>query len=198
MTTAFWICLGYLLGSIPFSVWLGRVFRAMDIRSVGDGNPGAMNAWKAGGWQIGCPTIILDYLKGLLPVGLAHFGAGVAGWELLPVALAPVLGHAFPLFLGFRGGKALAVTFGMWTGLTLGEAPIILGLFFLLFILLLSAEGWAVILGMSGLLVHLLLHQAQAGLLAIWSGNMLILVVKHRVDLRQPLRLRSWLLAQRK
>lgn len=198
MTAAIFVGLGYLLGSIPFSPWLGRSFLGMDVRNVGDGNPGAVNAWKAGGWRLGIACLLLDYVKGVLPVGLAHFGAGIVGWALVPVALAPVVGHAFPLFLGFRGGKSVAVTFGVWTGLTLGEAPIILGMFCLLFVGLLTGEGWAVVLSMLGLLAHLLLHQAQGELLAIWGGNMLILVGKHEYDLRQPVRLRSRLLGFRR
>ncbi|NIN63619.1 MAG: hypothetical protein GTO63_02660, partial [Anaerolineae bacterium] len=104
MTTFLWSLVGFLIGSLPFSVWIGRLFLRTDIRRFGNGNPGAANAWRAGRWQTGIPALLLDYSKGALPVGLAHFKVGLGGWELVPVALAPVLGHAFSPLLHFRGG----------------------------------------------------------------------------------------------
>lgn len=183
MATLFWTGLGFWLGAIPFSLWLGRWLFRIDIRGYGDGNPGATNAWRARGWRAGAPGLLLDYLKGAIPVGLAHFGAGVSGWDLAPVALAPAAGHAFSPFLRLRGGKALAATFGLWTGLTLGEGPIILGLLLGLFIFVQDSDGWAVVLGLLAFLGHLLLRQADAPLLAVWGGNAALLAWKYRPDL---------------
>lgn len=194
MTTLFWAGLGFLLGAMPFSFWLGRLLLHADIRQYGNGNPGAVNAWRAGGWRVGLPALLLDYLKGAVPVGLAHFVAGVTGWGLVVVALAPVLGHAFSPFLRFRGGKSVAVTFGIWTGLTLGEGPIMLGLLFGLFFLPQRADAWAVVLGMLCFLLYFLLRRADGVTLAIWGGNMLILTWTHRRDLRQTIQPRPWLL----
>lgn len=192
MDTLIAIIAGYLLGSIHFSAWLVRVLGHSDIRTVGDGNPGATNAWKAGGWQAGVPAMLLDFSKGALPVGAAYFYAGITGMGLIPVALAPVLGHAFSIFEHGRGGKALAVTFGAWAGFTLGEVPIILGTFFVIFVLLLDSNAWAVMLGMLGILGHLLLRDAPTVWLAIWLGNMVILIVKHRHELTSLPHLRLW------
>jgi glycerol-3-phosphate acyltransferase PlsY len=185
MTEVFWTALGFLLGAMPFSVWLCRLLLHTDVRRYGDGNPGGINAWRAGGWRTGLPVLFLDYLKGAVPVGLAHFAFGLSGWWLVPVAVAPVLGHAFSPFLGLRGGKALAATFGVWTGLTLGEGPMFLGLFMGLFYLMQTVDAWAAILGMVGLLAYLLLRQAGLPLLVIWGGNMAIVTWKHRRDLRE-------------
>ena len=63
-----WVILAYFAGSIPFSFILGKIFLASDIREVGDMNPGAANAWKAGGARVGVPALILDFSKGMLPV----------------------------------------------------------------------------------------------------------------------------------
>ena len=123
-----WSCIGFILGSIPFSVWLGRVVLHKDIRAYGDGNPGAANVLRAGGRLVGVVAILLDFAKGAIPVGVAVFVVRMSGWRLVPVALAPVLGHAFSPFLSFRGGKAIATTFGVWTGLTLWLGPTIIGL----------------------------------------------------------------------
>lgn len=177
---------------MPFSLWLGRLRLHTDIRDYGDGNPGATNAWRAGGWPVGLLALLLDYLKGALPVSLAHFKFGVSGWNLVAVALSPILGHAFSPFLNFRGGKAVAVTFGVWTGLTLGEAPILLGILLGLFMLVQRTDAWAVVLGMLGLLAYLILQRGDVFTLSIWGGNMLILLWKHRRDLRRPIRPRVW------
>jgi glycerol-3-phosphate acyltransferase PlsY len=194
MNALFWTGLGFLLGSIPFSVWLGRIFLQTDIRTYGDGNPGATNAWRAGGWRLGLPALLLDYFKGAIPVSLANFGAGVSGWGLVATALAPVAGHAFSPFLRFQGGKAVAVTFGIWTGLTLAEAPLVLGLLMAVFLLVLDSNDWAVIFSMLAFLGYLLLRPVEFFSLAIWAGNMLIIWWRYRSDLQTRPRLRPWLL----
>jgi glycerol-3-phosphate acyltransferase PlsY len=191
-TALFWTGLGFLLGSMPFSLWLGHLLLRADVRRYGDGNPGATNAWRAGGWRVGLLALCLDYLKGAVPVGLAHFNLGVSGWGLVTVALAPVLGHAFSPFLRFRGGKALAATFGIWTGLTLGEGPIILGLLLGLFLFVQDSDGWAVLLGMLVFGGHLVLQQAGFYTMVIWGINTLLLAWKYRHDLGRALQPRPW------
>ena len=185
--------IAFVAGSIPFSVLLGRWLARADIRRFGDANPGAANAWKAGGAKIGVLALLLDFLKGAIPVGLAHFATGLRGWALVPIALAPILGHAFSPFLGFRGGKAVAVTVGAWSGVTFAEGSIVLGLFFTLLIAVQTANAWSVILGMLGLGAHLALRGFDAPVLAIWTANLAILLWKHRRDLRKPIRLRGWI-----
>ena len=192
--TLIWAFIGFISGAIPFSVLLARRFAQQDIRRVGDGNPGAANAWRAGGWRVGVLALVLDFLKGALPVGLAHFLVGVDGWALVPVGLAPVVGHAFSPFLRGRGGKAIATTFGIWCGLTLYEAPSVLGVCMILSYFAQTVDAWGAVLAMLGLGVYLLARQAGAVLLVIWSGNLAILVWKHRRALREPIRLSPWLL----
>jgi glycerol-3-phosphate acyltransferase PlsY len=189
-----WTAIGFVAGSIPFSPWLGKLFLREDVRQYGDRNPGATNAWRAGGWRLGMVVLLLDILKGLLPVGLAVFRVGIAGWGLVPVALAPVLGHAFSPFLQFRGGKAVAVSFGVWTGLLLGGVPIVLPLLLTAFYAIQSSDAWAVMLTLVGFLAYLLLRGVDAVLLAIWGGDALILLWKHREGLQEPIRARKWLL----
>lgn len=190
MSALLWFIIGYVSGGLPFSVWLGKRFARADVRRVGDGNPGAANAWKAGGWRVGVAALLLDYLKGALPVAAAHFIFNLSGWPLALAAIAPVLGHAFPPLLRFRGGKGLTVTFGVWSGLTLAQAPLVLGLFMALFYFTLSVDAWAVVLSMAGLLAHLLIQQADGALLLAWFGNLAIIVWKHRRELRQRPRLK--------
>ena len=189
--------LGFVCGALPFSTWLARHGAGVDVARVGDGNPGAANAWKAGGWRVGLPALLLDYLKGALPVALAHFGFHLSGLALGLAALAPLLGHAFSPFLKFRGGKGLTVTFGLWSGLTLAQAPLMLGLFMALAYALLAADAWAVMASLLGLLAHLLLQHADAALLTAWLGTAAVLAWTHRREFHKPPRLRPWLARRR-
>ncbi len=187
----FWTVVGFVLGSIPFSVWLGRLALHRDIRNYGDGNPGAANVWRAGGWRAGVVALLLDCLKGAVPVGLARFHAGLSGWELAPVAVAPILGHAVSPFLHFRGGKAIAATFGVWTALTLWQGPLVLGLCLGLFYMLQRNDGWAVMLGMIGVLAYFVLtRQASSPILPVWAANTAIFTWKHWPDLQRGIELR--------
>lgn len=189
--TPFWMTgIGFLLGSIPFSVWLGRLALHEDIRQYGqDQNPGAANAWRAGKWKLGVPVLLLDFFKGALPVGIFHYAYRLTGWWLIPVALAPIFGHAFSPFLNFRGGKGLAVTFGIWTGLTLYEGPMVLGGLLGILIMLLSSNAWALMLGM--LIFGIFLYLRGFGIFygLIWVINFCLLYWKHRHELTQPPRL---------
>lgn len=190
MTPIWMTAFGFLLGSIPFSVWLGRLTLQDDIRRYGtDLNPGAANAWRAGKWKLGVPVLLLDFCKGALPVGVAHFTLGVTSWWLVPVALAPVFGHIFSPFLNFQGGKGLAVTFGMWTGLTLAEGPLVLGGILGVLIFILASNAWALVLGMLLFLIFLVLRDFGTNLVVIWLVNILLLSWKHRHELNQPLSL---------
>lgn len=185
---------GFVLGAVPFSLLTGRWLLHVDVRDYGDGNPGAINAGKAGGWAIGLLAGVLDYLKGALPVALAHYLFGVEGWGLVPVALAPIAGHAFSPFLRFKGGKAIAATFGVWTGLTLYAGPVVLGVSLALFVLLLNEDAWSTVLGMACLLAYLLMVGHEGQLITVWCGNMLIILYKHRAELGRGVRFKPWVL----
>jgi glycerol-3-phosphate acyltransferase PlsY len=195
-----WPLLAFATGSLPFSVWIGRLFLGQDIRQRGDANPGATNVLRAGGKGAAALALLLDFAKGALPVLLAHRFWGVTEWWLIVTALAPVAGHAFSPLLGFRGGKAVATTGGIWCGLTAWEGPTLGGLLLLLAYSLLAVDGWAVLIAVAGLVAYLLFTPpAWNGLgvrpelwviLVVGLGNLLILAWKHRAELARPLRLR--------
>jgi len=188
-----WVALAFFSGALPFSIWVGNRFLHTDIRDYGDANPGATNVARAGGWRWGGLAVLLDFLKGAIPVGVAYLLMGVRGLPMVAIAIAPPLGHAFSPFLGGRGGKALATTFGIWSGLTVGEVPIILGLFFALWLTILDVDAWAVMLGMASLLAHLLLNHRDPLLLTVWLANTLLLGWTHRRELKKRPRLRGWI-----
>ena len=176
--------LSYLSGSLMFSFWLGKL-KNVDIRNYGDGNPGAVNAFKGAGWGIGVLALLLDYLKGFLPVYLVHQIFGINDIRIVPIAIAPVLGHAFSPFLRFRGGKSIAVTFGIWSGLTLWEGPTLLGALFILlkFIVKIKNDAWYVLIGMAGLLIYLFFRYPEPVFISIFFINVLVLVIKHWQEL---------------
>ena len=193
MATIIWVLMAFISGSLPFSVWVGRLAVRTDIRRYGDHNPGATNVTRAAGWRWGGLALILDILKGALPVGLAWYWAGLSDIALALVALAPILGHAYSPFLGFRGGKAIAVSAGVWIGLTAGAALIFLVPVLLIWYVLITIDGWTVLLTMLSFLLYLLLLDAGTTLLIVWTGNTLILAWKHREDLSTAPHLRPWL-----
>ena len=120
MTTALLVAAGYLVGSVPFGYWLVRATKHVDIRTVGSGNIGASNVWRAFGWRYGVPVMLFDLAKGLVPALVATQVAGALAGVL--TGGAAMVGHARPLFLGFeKGGKAVATA----GGTILGVAPLV-------------------------------------------------------------------------
>ncbi|MCW5845816.1 MAG: glycerol-3-phosphate acyltransferase [Anaerolineae bacterium] len=187
-----WMLLAFFFGSLPFSVWLPKLIRREDVRRYGDHNPGATNAFRAGGAGVGLAALLLDISKAAAPVGWAYFQAGITGWPMLLIATAPVLGHAFSPFLRFRGGKALAVAFGVWIGLTLWKLSLPALLLVLIWRKIIDVDGWAVMLALAVLLGIILLWLPAPLFVAVGLGQMIILGWKHQNDLRRRPHLRPW------
>ena len=191
MNLLFWTLFGLLLGALPFSVWIGNLALQKDIRREGDHNPGATNVLRAGGKGWYLLALILDIGKGALPAGLAAHVAGIGGWSLIPIALAAPLGHAFSPFLRFRGGKAVAATFGVWIGLTLWKVPLVSMSLLVLFALLMAPEGWALLLALVGTTTIIVVWLNDPVLLTIFLLHSLLLIYTHRADLMQRPQLRN-------
>jgi glycerol-3-phosphate acyltransferase PlsY len=108
---------GYLAGSIPFGYVVGRLVLGVDVRKVGSGNIGGTNVARAGGKGLGITVVVLDALKAVVPVLLARrfLGAGPrADLLVVAVAVAAFVGHLFPVWLGFKGGKGVATALGIF------------------------------------------------------------------------------------
>jgi acyl-phosphate glycerol 3-phosphate acyltransferase len=115
----------FFIGAMMFSYWIGLLMHK-DIRAYGeDENPGAFNLGRAFGFKFGVLGALLDFLKGLFPLILFTYNGWIKGWEIFVVGIAPILGHAFSPFLKFKGGKGVAVTFGVWSALTFFEVSFI-------------------------------------------------------------------------
>jgi acyl phosphate:glycerol-3-phosphate acyltransferase len=121
--------IAYLIGSVPFGVILTRLAGAGDVRQIGSGNIGATNVLRTGRKGLAMATLAFDMLKGALPVWLAYryLGPDMA----VVAALGAVLGHCFPVWLKFRGGKGVATAAGVVIALTPGVAALAIGVFIL-------------------------------------------------------------------
>ncbi len=200
----FWFIVSFISGSIPYSLIISSLIIKKDVRDVGDGNPGATNAWIIGGWQIGTIAMILDISKSAIPVSLAiREFSSISGFNSLAIsliALAPILGHAWSPLLKFKGGKALASSWGSWIALTGGIAfPLAM-----MFLAPLHAvqKNHAVtvtlsILGLLGASYYFIMVFAipVSGLAIVLFGilNLLVVIYKHRKEYSEGILFRGWI-----
>ncbi|MEZ4808341.1 MAG: glycerol-3-phosphate 1-O-acyltransferase PlsY [Flavobacteriales bacterium] len=130
----------YLFGSIPTSVWWGKVFYRTDVREHGSRNAGATNTFRVLGWRAGVPVLLIDIAKGFIPVRLlpnfSGLEADTAPWMWLRVALvvAAVIGHLYPVLASFKGGKGVATSLGGVLAVHPGAAAICIAVFALVFL----------------------------------------------------------------
>jgi glycerol-3-phosphate acyltransferase PlsY len=108
----------YLFGSIPTAVWWGKKYYNIDVREFGSGNAGATNTFRILGKKAGIPVLVIDILKGTLAVALVYFSPYVFDTNEfvnleLGLGIAALMGHVFPVFAGFRGGKGVATILGI-------------------------------------------------------------------------------------
>lgn len=129
------IILAYLMGAIPSSVWIGKLFYGIDVREHGSGNAGTTNTFRVLGVKAGIPVFIIDALKGWAAVKLITFSDyfilntdSYVTFSLI-LGLAAVLGHIFPVYVGFRGGKGVATLVGVVLAVHPLAALISLGIF---------------------------------------------------------------------
>jgi glycerol-3-phosphate acyltransferase PlsY len=146
LSVALILVLSYLAGSIPASVWVGKLAYGIDLRSHGSGNAGATNTFRVLGWKAGVVVSIIDLGKGLLAAGVIAtiridtLPSGLGFWEVdsvvrLMAGVTAVIGHMYPIWAGFRGGKGVSTTAGMLMALTPGVMLLTLGVFALVLFL---------------------------------------------------------------
>ncbi|MDN5363556.1 MAG: acyl phosphate:glycerol-3-phosphate acyltransferase [Eubacteriales bacterium] len=186
------ILIEFFAGSLMFSYWLGRL-AGKRLEEVRDGNPGAYNLAHAAGFKWGVVGALLDFCKGYFP--LVYFLQ--RGWvpaRTLPfVAIAPVLGHAFSPFLKFKGGKALAVTYGVWSAVTSFQGSLVYAVTMGFGKLCERIYNWGkpsrpeidAMLDIAGFIVvgfFLLAAGFASSLLQLWVLNFAVLVFKRKRD----------------
>ncbi len=194
--------LAYLLGSMPFGYLLVRVFRHQDVRATGSGNIGATNVARSGGKALGIATLLLDCLKGsvavLLAFQIARHGrlnatpfpnSAAAAYDLASAAaIFAILGHVFPIWLGFRGGKGVATALGVFLVLSPRSVGCAL-LVFLAVVAITRFVSLASILAAATIpLAFLLFIRTRAPWpTAAFLGIPLLVIVKHHGNIRRLL-----------
>jgi glycerol-3-phosphate acyltransferase PlsY len=185
------VVLGYFLGSIPFGYLLVRATGGGDIRFIGSGNIGATNVARASGWQVGVATLLLDAAKGYLAVWLAGRFTGGNIRIMMYAGLAAILGHIFPVWLKFEGGKGVATALGVflaicWPALAAAVFLFLLVALFWRYVSLASISAAASL----PLLVYLLYAPGHAPPTAVSVATLLgavIVIVKHRDNIERLL-----------
>ena len=188
------ITVAYLLGSIPFGYLLVRTFRHEDIRATGSGNIGATNVARSGAKGLGILTLVLDVLKGFVAVVIAQHIASryvfPQGYDIAAAAaLAAVVGHCYPAWLGFRGGKGVATALGVFLALVpLTTVLYVLGVF-LIVVLLTKYVSLASILAAALFPVFALPHAPNRSAIVIVSYILIpvIIIFKHSQNIRRLL-----------
>ncbi len=182
------LLLGYAIGSIPFGLLLAAAAGKGDIRSIGSGNIGATNVLRTGSKWLAAATLLLDMAKGLAPVLLARAlfdqeGAASAIGPVPAAALGAVLGHCFPVWLGFRGGKGVATNAGVSFGLAwpIGLAYAAVWLALLALMRISSVAGMSAVVA-AALAAALLGYGAYVPVLAVIAA---LVVWLHRANLQR-------------
>jgi acyl phosphate:glycerol-3-phosphate acyltransferase len=186
------IFLGYLLGSIPFGYLLVRATGGGDVRKVGSGNIGATNVARASGWTVGVATLLLDGAKGFLAVWLTqHLSRGNIRF-MMYAGLAAILGHVFPVWLKFAGGKGVATALGVflaicWSAIAAAALLFILVVLFWRYVSLASISAAAAL----PLFVYVLYAPRHAPPTAISLSTLVaavVVITKHRDNIERLIR----------
>jgi glycerol-3-phosphate acyltransferase PlsY len=186
----------YLLGSIPFGLILVRIFRKQDIRQQGSGNIGATNVIRSGGKGLGAATFLLDAAKGYVAVLLAwQVGLHVHQTQFqtqnlaATAAVCALVGHVYPLWLGFKGGKGVATGLGVFLGITATAALVALAAFILIFALSRYVSLASIIAAIAFPVAALLLpHEPLTPfMIAVVILLPLIVIAKHHANIRRLL-----------
>jgi acyl phosphate:glycerol-3-phosphate acyltransferase len=185
--------LGYLAGSIPFGVLLTRAFTGQDVRKVGSGNIGASNVTRAAGKAAGILTLVLDAAKASLPMLATRWLASSEGtsaaefWEAL-VGIAAFVGHIYPVWLGFKGGKGVATALGVFVVL----APLVSVLGLVAFGLVFALSRVPALGSLAGTAVIATGNFIQHGPSSFvsWAGLAvaLLIVARHRSNIERLLK----------
>jgi len=200
------ILLSYLVGSIPSSIWVGRLVKGVDIRNHGSGNAGATNTFRLLGWQPGVVVLAIDFFKGFvssywISQMAYHIGAGPVSlfsfWDVDPFlrivcGIVAVIGHMFPLYSNFTGGKGMATAAGMLCGIE----PVSVAITFGVFLIVMLTSRYVSLASLIAAFIYPLMLVALRYAFG-WpiDGSILIfgalaglgIIVKHRGNIRRLL-----------
>ena len=192
------LLLAYLFGSIPTAVWIGQAFYGIDVREYGSGNAGATNTFRVLGKKAGIAVMFLDIFKGYTATNLAYLiGLSVTGPQnsvqfvnyQLALGITAVMGHLFPVFAGFRGGKGIATLFGMILAVQ-SEAAMLCVLTFVVVLLISKYVSLSSILaGFSFPLSVIFIFQSPIRSVVLYGMSICVLIlVTHQKNIERLLK----------
>lgn len=182
----------YLLGSIPSAVWIGQTLYGIDVREYGSGNAGATNTFRVLGKKAGIPVLILDVFKGWAAVNIPYLledykpgSEQFIGFQLA-LAIIALIGHIFPVYVGFRGGKGVATTLGIIIAVNPMAALICIGIFIISLTITKFVSLSSMITGMAYPLIIMLVFKNNSPSLNIFSLAVTTLVlVTHQKNIER-------------
>ena len=195
--TLIWTFIGFISGSVPWSLICVRTLSGQDVRRIGDGNPGATNAWISSGWMVGSISMLLDVFKAAVPVWIFTNQFSDTSYpehflSVTVVAISPIIGHAYAPLLRFRGGKALAPSWGSWIALTSGMAFPVAVLILGVMHLMQKNHAITVTTCLIGFIVIFSIIDTQA-LIIFGILNLLLVIFKHRSEYQHGIAFRGWI-----
>lgn len=188
---AIYLLAAYLIGSIPTSVWIGKLFYNIDVREFGSGNAGATNTFRVLGKKAGIPVLIIDILKGTAAVALAWFSSfNTADSEFihlqLGLGIAALMGHIFPVFAGFRGGKGVATILGIVICITPLSCAVSLIVFLIVLFSSRIVSLSSMVAGISfPIMLNLVFGNNEPILTAFSITVAALLIITHRKNIRR-------------
>lgn len=183
------LALSYLLGATPTSYWVGKVVHGIDLRERGSGNLGATNAFRVLGWKSAIPVIVVDIAKGFIPVWFFPSVAGGAFAWTLAFGAAAVVGHMFSLWVGFRGGKGVATSAGVFLALAPWACLAAFGVWALVCLATRMVSAGSVAAAVTlPVLVAVLPHQGGVTLVGFSVALAVFIVWAHRSNIQRILR----------
>lgn len=186
------IVLAYILGSIPSAVWIGKLIHNIDVREHGSGNAGATNTIRVLGWATGIPVLLIDVAKGwlatMLPVFLQiadHGSALLINLQIL-VGIIAIIGHIYPVFARFRGGKGVATVFGVFLALQPLLTLYCIGVFLIVLFITRTVSVSSMTAGIAFPVFLFLFFDTPSVLFEVFSILVAVaLLVTHRKNIRR-------------
>lgn len=190
----FGLLVGYLVGSIPSAVWVGRTFYGVDVREYGSGNAGATNTFRVLGKKPGIAVLIMDALKGFIAVKLAYIlgdydshSPEFIDFELA-LAVTALLGHIFPVYVGFRGGKGVATMLGILVAVHTEAAIICAAVFILTLYLSGHVSLSSMISGITFPVVIMVFYSTNSSINIFSLAVAILILVTHQRNIERLIR----------
>ncbi len=186
------ITLAYLIGAIPTSIWVGKVFYNIDVRSYGSGNAGATNVMRVLGLKAGIPVLLFDIFKGWAAVQIIHLFSNYQGGTdvyiniRIILGITAVIGHIYPIYAGFKGGKGVATVFGVLLALHPLATICAAGIFLVSLVISKYVSVSSILAGLSFPLWIIFIFESPFKSLQFFSVlTALLLIITHLKNIRK-------------